>query len=37
VLFAAVIGVVVLREPVRLVRIAAAVLVMGGMLLLRLR
>jgi drug/metabolite transporter (DMT)-like permease len=37
VLFAAVIGVVVLREPIRAIRIVAAVMVMGGMLLLRLR
>jgi drug/metabolite transporter (DMT)-like permease len=37
VLFAAVIGVVVLHEPIRPIRIAAAVLVMSGMLLLRFR
>lgn len=37
VLFAAAIGVVVLHEPVRPIRIAAALLVMSGMLLLRLR
>jgi drug/metabolite transporter (DMT)-like permease len=37
VLFAAVIGVIVLKEAVRPIRIAAAVLVMSGMLLLRLR
>ena len=37
VLFAAVLGVVVLREPIRLSRIIAAMLVLGGMLLLRLR
>lgn len=36
VLFAAVLGVVVLREPIRPLRIAAATLVLSGMLLLRL-
>jgi drug/metabolite transporter (DMT)-like permease len=37
VLFAAILGVIVLREPIRLSRIVAATLVLGGMLLLRLR
>jgi drug/metabolite transporter (DMT)-like permease len=37
VLFAAAIGVIMLREPIRPIRIAAAVMVMSGMLLLRLR
>lgn len=37
VLFAAAIGVAVLHEPIRPIRIAAAVMVMSGMLLLRLR
>jgi len=37
VLFAAAIGVVVLREPIRPIRICAALFVLGGMLLLRFR